>query len=73
MHRIMMAMTATVSCPICSAPLMAEGSERPASFPFCSRRCQYRDLGAWFNGSYVIAGENVDVVGMADELDRDRV
>jgi endogenous inhibitor of DNA gyrase (YacG/DUF329 family) len=53
--------------------LVVEGEQRPASFPFCTQRCQYRDLGAWFNGSYAIAGENVDAVGLDEHLDRDRV
>ena len=37
---------------------MTVGNDRPASFPFCCKRCRERDLGAWFAGRYTIAGED---------------
>jgi len=41
-------------CPVCSK------AARPKSsfVPFCSERCKMVDLGRWFKGEYVIAGED---------------
>lgn len=41
-------------CAICGKPV------DPAHKPFCSRRCANVDLHRWLNGSYLIAGENVE-------------
>jgi hypothetical protein len=38
-------------CPICHKPAEWEGN---AFRPFCSARCQTRDLGAWSSESYAI-------------------
>ena len=38
-------------CPICNE------AATDKYHPFCSDRCSEIDLGRWFNGSYVIAGE----------------
>lgn len=45
-----MAVTKTVKCPQCGAPVKWE----PASQfrPFCSQRCRQLDLGAWASESY---------------------
>jgi uncharacterized protein len=40
------------SCPICKRPT---DSERDATFPFCSERCQLHDLGNWASEKYVIS------------------
>jgi uncharacterized protein len=32
---------------------------RPPTFPFCSPRCRVRDLGAWSDGAYAIAGRDL--------------
>lgn len=45
-------------CPICRQP------GRQAWKPFCSKTCADKDLGAWFNEDYAIAGEPAD---QADE------
>jgi uncharacterized protein len=52
-------MPAAPRCPACSR-LVAEGPDvRPPTFPFCSPRCRDRDLGAWLNGAYAVAGEEL--------------
>jgi endogenous inhibitor of DNA gyrase (YacG/DUF329 family) len=39
-------------CPICKTPT---DSSRNAEFPFCSERCQLRDLGNWASEKYVVS------------------
>jgi endogenous inhibitor of DNA gyrase (YacG/DUF329 family) len=39
-------------CPICRKDVELRDSNR--FFPFCSKRCQMRDLGAWLNEEYTI-------------------
>ena len=46
-------------CPACSRPVAVDGDGRPPTFPFCSPRCRDRDLGAWLNGAYAVAGEEL--------------
>jgi endogenous inhibitor of DNA gyrase (YacG/DUF329 family) len=41
-------------CSICGKPV------DPAYKPFCSRRCANVDLHRWLNGSYSIAGEELE-------------
>jgi tRNA threonylcarbamoyladenosine biosynthesis protein TsaE len=43
--------TLTRSCPTCGAAV----SDSADTFPFCSSRCRYADLGRWFSGSYNIS------------------
>ena len=47
--------THIVSCPTCrrSVPWKPESRYRP----FCSKRCQLIDLGAWADGSHAIPGD----------------
>ena len=41
-------------CPTCRG-----GVERGAlTFPFCSARCRYIDLGRWFNEEYRVTSES---------------
>ena len=42
-------------CPTCKKPVAAEESDRPATYPFCSRRCKLVDLGRWFDEQYRIS------------------
>jgi len=53
-------------CPICR-----EGVELRADneyFPFCSERCQMRDLGNWLSESYRIPlGQNATERSLPDE------
>ncbi|HEX8165987.1 MAG TPA: DNA gyrase inhibitor YacG [Beijerinckiaceae bacterium] len=45
-------------CPICGKPT------KPASRPFCSRRCADVDLHRWLSGAYVVpAAEDEDRPG----------
>ena len=46
-----------VKCPECGK--QAEYSEQNEHRPFCSRRCQLLDLGAWSSEERKIAGEKV--------------
>ena len=39
-------------CPICKTP--TDSSLNP-EFPFCSERCQLRDLGNWASEKYVVS------------------
>lgn len=39
-------------CPICRKEVELRDTNR--FFPFCSKRCQMRDLGAWLNEEYTI-------------------
>lgn len=54
-----------LACPTCGRKVQA-GDDRPAAFPFCSQRCQLRDLGAWFAGRYAIQGRPCDADGDGD-------
>ena len=44
-----------VKCPQCGD--QAEYSQKNEHSPFCSRRCQLIDLGAWASEDMKIAGE----------------
>jgi endogenous inhibitor of DNA gyrase (YacG/DUF329 family) len=39
-------------CPICKTPT---DSEKDTTFPFCSERCQDRDLGNWATEKYKVS------------------
>jgi endogenous inhibitor of DNA gyrase (YacG/DUF329 family) len=39
-------------CPICKTPT---DSEKDSTFPFCSERCQDRDLGNWATEKYKVS------------------
>ena len=47
----------TKNCPTCKEPTSV-GEDNPYR-PFCSKRCQMLDLGAWLSGDYAIEGEPV--------------
>lgn len=57
------------SCPICRRPLPAEActTAAPSSYPFCSSRCKWVDLGNWMDARYVIAGPSVEDAELDDE------
>ncbi len=57
----------TIPCPTCRRPVAIAAEDRPGAFPFCSDRCRLLDLGAWADGTHVIAGKPVH-----DLLDEDR-
>lgn len=41
-------------CPVCRKAV----KPKTRFVPFCSDRCKMVDLGRWFTGEYVIAGED---------------
>lgn len=45
-------------CPVCKKP--AEPPSRNPSFPFCSDRCRYVDLGRWFGEEYRVPSRPAD-------------
>jgi endogenous inhibitor of DNA gyrase (YacG/DUF329 family) len=51
------------SCPICRRPLPARTAEGAAvpTYPFCSSRCKWVDLGNWMDARYVIAGPSLQI------------
>lgn len=62
-----------VACPQCSKPV-AWGPESTFR-PFCSKRCQLLDLGAWAEESHRISGESAmdeaDLDTLLAQADRD--
>ena len=54
-------------CPICKAVTGMPGINR--SFPFCSERCRYIDLGRWVDGRYAVNERTgkLDLVEPADD------
>jgi endogenous inhibitor of DNA gyrase (YacG/DUF329 family) len=46
--------------------LLLSDADRPATFPFCSIRCRQRDLGAWFNDRYIVAGDDLSADALTD-------
>ena len=44
-------------CPICHRKLKTDKKSTAADskhLPFCSARCKLVDLGAWFDGDYIV-------------------
>jgi len=56
----------TVRCPICRRDTPWEGNPHR---PFCSDRCRVRDLAAWADGRYRIAGDPIPPDPDAPEAD----
>ena len=57
-------MARVVTCPQCGN--LSVYSPANAFRPFCSERCRLIDLGAWAEGSYRIAGGEVDAMDNQD-------
>ncbi len=55
---------AMMKCPICKRPVRWEGN---AYRPFCSERCQTRDLGNWATDRYTVPVENTPEIDEAEE------
>ena len=55
-------------CPVCRTPTTWEGNPYK---PFCSERCQTRDLGAWSSESYRVPEkpQEEDGEGWSDGLE----
>jgi endogenous inhibitor of DNA gyrase (YacG/DUF329 family) len=63
-----MAQAPRPSCPICRRPLPSAAKGADAStYPFCSSRCKWVDLGNWMDARYVIAGPSVEDAELDDE------
>ena len=62
-----------VACPQCSKQVV--WSPESAYRPFCSKRCQLLDLGAWAEESHRISGESAmdeaDLDALLAQADRD--
>jgi len=59
-------------CPICRRPAAALPGNR--SYPFCSDRCRFLDLGKWMGGQYRVPGPalgDAEDDGPPPRLDRD--
>jgi endogenous inhibitor of DNA gyrase (YacG/DUF329 family) len=69
-----------MTCPVCGAAVVVQGSTLPAGFPCCSERCRSIDLGRWLDERYTVPVESNRVVeeslqedpppGSAPRLDR---
>jgi endogenous inhibitor of DNA gyrase (YacG/DUF329 family) len=63
----------TPKCPICREPVAPRVSNR--SYPFCSPRCRWIDLGKWLGEEYRIpgprAGDGVEAAAPRDDRDED--
>ncbi|RFA30333.1 hypothetical protein CAI21_06925 [Alkalilimnicola ehrlichii] len=57
-----------VRCPTCDTKVVWNSEARYR--PFCSRRCKLIDLGAWFDGSNHIAGNELNEP-LFDNIDSD--
>jgi len=60
-------MALTVKCPTCRVETAWENNPHR---PFCSKRCQMIDLGAWVEERYKIAGD--DLERLRDDEDDDK-
>ncbi|MHC4431951.1 MAG: DNA gyrase inhibitor YacG [Planctomycetota bacterium] len=48
-------------CPVCHKTVKTPAQGDPQRFfPFCSRRCQLVDLGAWLDAEYRIVSKPLD-------------
>ncbi|MBU6160245.1 MAG: DNA gyrase inhibitor YacG [Myxococcales bacterium] len=54
-------------CPVCKAVTGLPGVNR--SFPFCSERCRFVDLGRWIDGRYAVDARTgkLDLVEPSDD------
>jgi endogenous inhibitor of DNA gyrase (YacG/DUF329 family) len=59
-------MALTVKCPTCRVETAWENNLHR---PFCSKRCQLIDLGAWVEERYKIPGDNFELVPDDDDED----
>ena len=58
-------MSKKIKCPKCGAQTTLEDNTFK---PFCSERCKISDLGAWADGTYFIAGDELSIT---DESEND--
>ena len=60
-------MAPTVKCPTCRVETAWENNPHR---PFCSKRCQMIDLGAWIGERYKIPGDDFEL--LLDDEDDDK-
>ncbi len=46
-------------CPTCDRPVKERDPKINRALPFCSVRCQYVDLGKWFDEGFVVPGQTI--------------
>lgn len=63
-------MALTVKCPTCRNETAWDGNPHR---PFCSKRCQNIDLGAWIDERYKIPGDELDWPPSGDDDDDEKV
>jgi uncharacterized protein len=56
-------------CPICSKTFEVAALGDLPSFPFCSARCRWVDVGRWIDGAYAIPGSTNAQTQAPDEFD----
>lgn len=56
-------------CPICSKSIETIDGKYERYFPFCCKRCQQIDLGAWATSSYRVPGLAVKNYEDEDDLE----
>jgi len=54
-------------CPTCGTVTHVEKPEEAPCRPFCGERCQWIDLGKWFNGEYKISDPITPTAGESDD------
>ena len=59
-------MARTVKCPTCRVETTWEDNPHR---PFCSKRCQMNDLGAWVEERYKIPGDDFEMTPDDDDDD----
>ena len=59
-------MARTVKCPTCRVETTWEDNPHR---PFCSKRCQMIDLGAWVEERYKIPGDDFEMTADHDDDD----
>jgi uncharacterized protein len=47
----------TLECPVCRTQVTYQAPADVPYRPFCSRRCQFIDLGRWLNEEYRVSEE----------------
>jgi hypothetical protein len=57
-----------VRCPICERELEVERLADCPSFPFCSPKCRWVDLGRWLGGAYSVPAEDAELEEATGEL-----
>jgi endogenous inhibitor of DNA gyrase (YacG/DUF329 family) len=57
------------TCPSCGKEFAFQSVAEHQAYPFCSERCRLADLGAWFDGRYVVSRPAAEESADAPEED----